>query len=118
MSDFLLDAKGIGISFGGLKAVQNFSMQIPKGYLFGLIGPNGAGKTTAFNLLTGVYTPQSGTVHLDGPPRRSRRSAASPRPPRHLAHHPPHAALHRPGSRDGTPRHGPPRHHGHGPSPR
>ncbi len=66
MSNLLLDAQNIGISFGGLKAVQNFSMQIPKGDLFGLIGPNGAGKTTAFNLLTGVYTPQSGTVHLDG----------------------------------------------------
>ncbi len=66
MSELLLDAQNIGISFGGLKAVQNFSMQIPRSDLFGLIGPNGAGKTTAFNLLTGVYTPQSGTVHLDG----------------------------------------------------
>ena len=66
MSDYLLDAKGIGISFGGLKAVQSFSMQIPKGDLYGLIGPNGAGKTTAFNLLTGVYKSQTGTVHLDG----------------------------------------------------
>jgi branched-chain amino acid transport system ATP-binding protein len=64
--DFLLNAQNIGISFGGLKAVQNFSMQIPRGDLFGLIGPNGAGKTTAFNLLTGVYKSQSGTVHLDG----------------------------------------------------
>ncbi|HMN42143.1 MAG TPA: ABC transporter ATP-binding protein [Phycisphaerales bacterium] len=66
MSDFLLDAKGIGISFGGLKACQALSLQIPRGGLYGLIGPNGAGKTTAFNLLTGVYSCQCGTVHLDG----------------------------------------------------
>jgi branched-chain amino acid transport system ATP-binding protein len=61
-----LDAKGIGISFGGLKACQDFCMQIPRGGLFGLIGPNGAGKTTAFNLLTGVYQTQTGQVLLDG----------------------------------------------------
>ena len=62
----LLDIDDIGISFGGLKAVQNFSMKIPRGALFGLIGPNGAGKTTVFNLLTGVYKPQTGTITLDG----------------------------------------------------
>jgi branched-chain amino acid transport system ATP-binding protein len=62
----LLDAQGIGISFGGLKAVQNFTLRIPVGGLYGLIGPNGAGKTTAFNLLTGVYHTQSGSVTLDG----------------------------------------------------
>ena len=62
----LLDASGIGISFGGLKAVQNFTLRIPAGGLCGLIGPNGAGKTTAFNLLTGVYRTQSGSVTLDG----------------------------------------------------
>jgi branched-chain amino acid transport system ATP-binding protein len=66
MSDYLLDAKGIGISFGGLKACQSLTLQIPRGGLYGLIGPNGAGKTTAFNLLTGVYTCHTGTVHLDG----------------------------------------------------
>jgi branched-chain amino acid transport system ATP-binding protein len=64
--DILLDIDDIGISFGGLKAVQNFSMKIPRGGLFGLIGPNGAGKTTVFNLLTGVYKPQGGTITLDG----------------------------------------------------
>lgn len=66
MSQYLLDAQGIGISFGGLKAVQNLTLQIPRGGLYGLIGPNGAGKTTAFNLLTGVYRTQSGTVSVDG----------------------------------------------------
>jgi branched-chain amino acid transport system ATP-binding protein len=62
----LLDVDGIGISFGGLKAVQNFTMRIPRGGLYGLIGPNGAGKTTVFNLLTGVYIPQTGTITLAG----------------------------------------------------
>jgi len=62
----LLDIEGIGISFGGLKAVQDFSMKIPHGGLYGLIGPNGAGKTTVFNMLTGVYEPQAGSIALDG----------------------------------------------------
>jgi branched-chain amino acid transport system ATP-binding protein len=51
----LLDVRRIGISFGGLKAVENFSISLPQAALYGLIGPNGAGKTTVFNLLTGVY---------------------------------------------------------------
>ncbi|HEX4823773.1 MAG TPA: ABC transporter ATP-binding protein [Candidatus Polarisedimenticolaceae bacterium] len=62
----LLDVKGAGISFGGLKAVQDFTLAIPKGALYGLIGPNGAGKTTVFNILTGVYRPDTGTIRLDG----------------------------------------------------
>lgn len=62
----MLEAKNLGISFGGLKAVDNFNMTIEKGELYGLIGPNGAGKTTVFNLLTGVYKPDFGTIHLDG----------------------------------------------------
>jgi branched-chain amino acid transport system ATP-binding protein len=62
----LLDVADIGISFGGLKAVQKFCLQLPRGALYGLIGPNGAGKTTCFNLLTGVYTPNTGQVQLDG----------------------------------------------------
>ena len=62
----LLDVKGIAIAFGGLKAVQNFNLEIPKGALHGLIGPNGAGKTTVFNLLTGVYRPDAGAIRLDG----------------------------------------------------
>ena len=62
----LLEVKNLGISFGGLKAVNNFSVNIEKGQLYGLIGPNGAGKTTIFNLLTGVDKPDEGTVLLDG----------------------------------------------------
>lgn len=62
----LLDVKNLGISFGGLRAVNNFGIQIEKEELYGLIGPNGAGKTTIFNLLTGVYRPDSGKVLLEG----------------------------------------------------
>ncbi len=62
----LLEIKNLGISFGGLKAVDEFSVSIKKGQLYGLIGPNGAGKTTVFNLLTGVYKPTHGTIVLDG----------------------------------------------------
>lgn len=64
----LLQVDSIGISFGGLKAVQKFSLRIPHGGLHGLIGPNGAGKTTVFNLLTGVYVPQTGAILLDRVP--------------------------------------------------
>lgn len=62
----LLDVKNLSISFGGLRAVDGFEMQIEKGELYGLIGPNGAGKTTVFNLLTGVYKPDTGSILLDG----------------------------------------------------
>jgi len=62
----MLEVKNIGISFGGLKAVDDFSVTIEKGQLYGLIGPNGAGKTTVFNLLTGVYRPDNGSIFLDG----------------------------------------------------
>ena len=62
----LLSVKNLSISFGGLKAVDDFSITIEKGQLYGLIGPNGAGKTTIFNLLTGVYKPDGGRILLDG----------------------------------------------------
>ena len=62
----ILEVKSLGISFGGLKAVDNFNLEIEKNELYGLIGPNGAGKTTVFNLLTGVYKPDNGYVKLDG----------------------------------------------------
>jgi branched-chain amino acid transport system ATP-binding protein len=62
----LLDIQGLSIAFGGLKAVQDFSLGLERGDLQGLIGPNGAGKTTVFNLLTGVYRPATGTVRLQG----------------------------------------------------
>ncbi len=62
----LLEVKNLSISFGGLRAVDEFNVKIEKGALYGLIGPNGAGKTTVFNLLTGVYKPTSGAILLDG----------------------------------------------------
>ncbi len=62
----LLEVTNLGIQFGGLRAVDEFNLQIEKGALYGLIGPNGAGKTTVFNLLTGVYKPSEGNILLDG----------------------------------------------------
>ncbi len=62
----LLTVNNLCISFGGLRAVDDFSLKIEKGELYGLIGPNGAGKTTVFNLLTGVYKPNEGRIILDG----------------------------------------------------
>jgi len=62
----MLSVKNLSISFGGLRAVDSFNITIQKGELYGLIGPNGAGKTTVFNLLTGVYKPDSGIIILDG----------------------------------------------------
>ena len=66
MSEWMLETRNLGISFGGLKAVQDVNLHIPKKALYGLIGPNGAGKTTVFNMLTGVYRPTTGTFLLDG----------------------------------------------------
>jgi branched-chain amino acid transport system ATP-binding protein len=60
----LLEIRDLSIAFGGLKAVQDFNLSLQDGDLQGLIGPNGAGKTTVFNLLTGVYRPQTGSVRL------------------------------------------------------
>jgi branched-chain amino acid transport system ATP-binding protein len=62
----LLEIDAIGIRFGGLAAVQNFTLHLLERSLYGLIGPNGAGKTTVFNLLTGVYATQTGTMRLAG----------------------------------------------------
>jgi len=62
----LLEVRDLGISFGGLRAVDEVNMKIEKGSLVGLIGPNGAGKTTVFNMLTGVYRPTDGGIRLDG----------------------------------------------------
>lgn len=62
----LLEVKNLGISFGGLRAVDQFNITIAHKQLYGLIGPNGAGKTTVFNLLTGVYEPTDGIITLDG----------------------------------------------------
>lgn len=66
MSEYVLETKDLGISFGGLKAVQHVNLKIKERQLYGLVGPNGAGKTTIFNLLTGVYTPTEGDFFLCG----------------------------------------------------
>ena len=62
----VLEARHLGIEFGGLKAVEDFDLTIGKTEIAGLIGPNGAGKTTVFNLLTKVYQPTTGTVLING----------------------------------------------------
>jgi branched-chain amino acid transport system ATP-binding protein len=62
----LLEVNQLCIQFGGVKAVQNVSFSIEAGIVYAVIGPNGAGKTTLFNLITGVYTPTSGEIKLDG----------------------------------------------------
>ena len=64
----LLEVRNVTKRFGGLVAVKNLTMSLEPGALYGLIGPNGAGKTTIFNLLTGVYTPDEGSIELDGRP--------------------------------------------------
>ena len=62
----VLEVYNLGIEFGGLHAVEDFSIALGKTEISGLIGPNGAGKTTVFNLLTNVYTPTNGAIILDG----------------------------------------------------
>ncbi|HET9624710.1 MAG TPA: ABC transporter ATP-binding protein [Kofleriaceae bacterium] len=66
MTDLALEARALSLAFGGLTAVDRFSLRLPAGGLHGLIGPNGAGKTTVFNLLTGVYRPDRGEIMLGG----------------------------------------------------
>jgi len=62
----LLQIDNLGIHFGGLRALNDFSLQLDPGELVALIGPNGAGKTTVFNIVTGVYAPSAGSVQLAG----------------------------------------------------
>ena len=62
----VLEARHLGIDFGGLTAVDDFNLTIGRTEIAGLIGPNGAGKTTVFNLLTNVYQPTRGTIMIDG----------------------------------------------------
>ena len=64
--DNCLEVKDISISFGGLKAVDSFNITIKKGELVGLIGPNGAGKTTVFNIITGIYKQDKGSILING----------------------------------------------------
>lgn len=62
----MLEVKNVSKSFGGVKAIQDFSLIAEKGDIIGIIGPNGAGKTTLFNVISGVYTADAGRVVLDG----------------------------------------------------
>ena len=68
MSDLVLNVSGISKRFGGLQALTDVRMHIERGQVYGLIGPNGAGKTTFFNVITGLYTPDSGSFELAGKP--------------------------------------------------
>ena len=68
MSDILLNITGVNKRFGGLQALTDVAIRIERGQIVGLIGPNGAGKTTFFNVITGLYQPDSGTFELAGKP--------------------------------------------------
>ncbi|HOB97047.1 MAG TPA: ATP-binding cassette domain-containing protein, partial [Aquabacterium sp.] len=68
MSEVVLQVKGVSKRFGGLQALSDVGISIHKGQVYGLIGPNGAGKTTFFNVITGLYTPDSGSFDLGGAP--------------------------------------------------
>ena len=68
MTETVLDVKGVSKRFGGLQALSDVGVQIRRGQVYGLIGPNGAGKTTFFNVLTGLYTPDTGSFELAGKP--------------------------------------------------
>ncbi|WP_066704698.1 ABC transporter ATP-binding protein [Curvibacter delicatus] len=70
MTDVLLNVSGVSKRFGGLQALNDVGLRIERGQVYGLIGPNGAGKTTFFNVITGLYTPDSGTFELAGRPYR------------------------------------------------
>ncbi len=68
MSETVLKVSGVSKRFGGLQALSDVGITILKGQVYGLIGPNGAGKTTFFNVLTGLYAPDSGSFELGGTP--------------------------------------------------
>ena len=72
MSSPMLSVKGLGMQFGGLKALSDVSMDVQRGEFLGVIGPNGAGKTTFFHAISGVHVPTSGTVAIDGQPMQGK----------------------------------------------
>ena len=75
MSETVLKVAGVSKRFGGLQALSDVGITIQPGQVYGLIGPNGAGKTTFFNVLTGLYTPDSGSFELGGKPYKPTRGA-------------------------------------------
>jgi branched-chain amino acid transport system ATP-binding protein len=75
----VLEYRDTSLSFGGLKAIQHVSIHVNAGELVGLIGPNGAGKTTLFNMATGVYCPDEGSIHFCN-------EEITGRPPHHVNH--------------------------------
>ena len=64
----MLEMKNVTKTFGDFKALNNLSLTVPKGAVYGLVGPNGAGKSTAIRHLTGIYRPDSGEITVDGQP--------------------------------------------------
>ena len=105
LSETVLKVSGVSKRFGGLQALSDVGITIMKGQVYGLIGPNGAGKTTFFNVLTGLYTPDSGSFELGGAALQADRGARG-REGRHRAHvpeHPPVRRDDRAGKRDGRP---------------
>ena len=77
MTALALTATGVAKSFGGILALQDVSVSIQRGDIYGLIGPNGAGKTTFFNVLTGLYSRDSGSIELNGLPLRAQTPDAA-----------------------------------------
>ncbi|MCW5297430.1 ABC transporter ATP-binding protein [Herbaspirillum lusitanum] len=75
----LLQVRDLGKSFGGVKALDDVSFDLPEGQLLALLGPNGAGKSTCFNILNGQYKPDAGSVHFDGREISNARSSMKPR---------------------------------------
>ena len=73
--DIVLQVSGVSKRFGGLQALSDVGITIERGQVYGLIGPNGAGKTTFFNVLTGLYTPDSGNFALAGKARHPTRTS-------------------------------------------
>ena len=87
----LLEVKNLSKSFGGIKAVRDISIGIEENSISSIIGPNGAGKTTFFNLMTGIYKPDTGEINFNGrvADRPASRSGQRRRSRAHLPEHPP-----------------------------